>query len=169
MKKKIVLTRYIDPETGEYQEKRKVIDSVYQENDFVMNYRKKKYTIEQGAFLPADIGCFFVGMFYLLIPYLNNDNMLEIDKRPITHTDIADICGASKNSVTKFLKVTKELDAIRVVRYHNNRWFVVNPAMANFGKRVSYISYKIFEDFMLDNRVFVPVDLSRYEEEFKLL
>ena len=92
MKKKIVLTRYIDPETGEYQEKRKVIDSVYQENDFVMNYRKKKYTIEQGAFLPADIGCFFVGMFYLLIPYLNNDNMLEIDKRPITHTDIADIC-----------------------------------------------------------------------------
>lgn len=169
MKKRIIQTRYIDPETGEYQEKKRVVDSVYQEDDFVMNYRKKKFTIEQDGFLPEDIGCFFAGMFYFLIPYLNGNNMLAVDGRPVKQSDIINICGASKNSVTKFLKLTRELHVIRPVRYHNDRWLVVNPAMANFGKRVSYIAYKVFEDYMIVHKIFVPMDLSKYDKEFELL
>lgn len=169
MKKRIVVTRYIDPETGEFQEKKKVVDSVYQDNDFVMNYRKKKFTIEQEGLLPKWISPAFTGYFYRLLPYLNMNNMLEIDSRPFSRKDFENVLGMSKNTVTKFIKELTGAFAIRQIKYQNEKWFVVNPTTMNFGKRVSYISYKVFEDYMIAHKIFVPMDLSKYDNEFTIL
>lgn len=169
MKKKLVVTRYIDMDTGEYQEKKKIIDNVYQNKDFVMNYRKKKFTIEQDGLLPDTISPAFNGYFYRLLPFLNANNMLEVGDRPLTRQDLINSLGISKNTVTKFVKTMKEIEAIKQIRYHGEKWFVVNPAMANFGKRVSYISYKVFYDYMVNHNIFVPMDLSKYDKEFEVI
>lgn len=169
MKKNLILTRYVNLDTGEYKERKRIVDNVYQDKDFVMNYRKKKFTIEQDGLFPDRVPYNFKGMFYSLMPYLNDKNMLQLSNKPFLRKDFDKVLGASNHTIVNFLKCMKEYFAIRRISFNGKKWYVVNPVMANKGKRVSYIAFKVFEDYMTEHGITVPVDLSKLEKEFKVI
>ena len=139
----------INPDTGEYTEKKRYVDNLYSRKGYVMNYNNDYIKMFKRKDLPAECTIMDCGKFYKLTKYLVGNNQLlgySSDKlKPLTVEKIAQILECGERQARKFLKKMKDLKIMKEVLIDGVSWYAINPIYALKGKYLSLRAYVIFQ------------------------
>lgn len=143
----------INPETGEFTEKQKYIDSLYSKRGYVLKYNNGYIKLFLDNGLPEECSLMDCGKFYRLIRYIIGENQLlgyrNSKIKPLTVEKMSEMFKCSDRQTRRFLKQMKDLKVIKEVCINDVKWYVVNPLYALKSKYLSPTTFIIFQDELM--------------------
>lgn len=143
----------INPETGEFTEKQKYIDSLYSKRGYVLKYNNDYIKLYLDNGLPEECSLMDCGKFYRLIRYIIGENQLlgyrSSKIKPLTVEKMSEIFECSDRQTRRFLKQMKDLKVIKEVSINDVKWYAVNPLYALKSKYLSPTTFIIFQDELM--------------------
>lgn len=140
----------INPETGEFTEKQKYIDSLYSKRGYVLKYNNDYIKLFLDNGLPKECSLIDCGKFYRLIRYIIGENQLlgyrSSKIKPLTVEKMSEMFKCSDRQTRRFLKQMKDLKVIKEVCINDVKWYAVNPLYALKSKYLSPTTFIIFQD-----------------------
>ena len=140
----------INPETGEFTEKQRYIDSLYSKRGYVLKYNNDYIKLYLDNGLPEECSLIDCGKFYRLIRYIIGENQLlgyrSSKIKPLTVEKMSEIFNCSDRQTRRFLKQMKDLKVIKEVCINDVKWYAVNPLYALKSKYLSPTTFIIFQD-----------------------
>lgn len=140
----------INPETGEFTEKQKYIDSLYSKRGYVLKYNNDYIKLFLDNGLPEECSLMDCGKFYRLIRYIIGENQLlgyrSSEIKPLTVEKMSEIFKCSDRQTRRFLKEMRNLKVIKEVCINDTKWYAVNPLYALKSKYLSLTTFIIFQD-----------------------
>lgn len=140
----------INPETGEFTEKQKYIDSLYSKRGYVLKYNNDYIKLFLDNGLPEECSLMDCGKFYRLIRYIIGENQLlgyrSSKIKPLTVEKMSEIFKCSDRQTRRFLKEMRNLKVIKEVCINDTKWYAVNPLYALKSKYLSLTTFIIFQD-----------------------
>lgn len=144
----------INPETGEFTEKQRYIDSLFSKRGYVMKYNNDYIKLFLDKGLPDECSLIDCGKFYKIIRYIVGENQLlgyRSDKlRPLTIEKMSELFKCSDRQTRRFLKQMKDYKVIKEVSINDIKWYSVNPLYALKSKYLSLTTFIIFQDELTD-------------------
>ena len=143
----------INPETGEFTEKQRYIDSLFSKRGYIMKYNNDyiKFFLDKG--LPAECSLVDCGKFYKIIQYIIGENQLlgyRSDKiKPLTTKKMSEIFGCQERNTQMFIKKMKKYKVIKEVSINDVKWYAVNPLYALKSKYLTITTFIIFQDELM--------------------
>lgn len=145
----------INPETGEFTEKQRYIDSLFSKRGYVMKYNNDyiKFFLDKG--LPEECSLLDCGKFYKLIRYIIGENQLLGYRsgkiQPLTIEKMSELFKSSDRQTRRFIKQMKDFKVIKEVSINDVKWYAVNPLYALKSKYLSLTTFIIFQDELIGN------------------
>lgn len=143
----------VNPETGEFTEKFRYVDSLYSKKGYVMKYNNDYIKLFLDNGLPEQCSLLDCGKFYRLIRYIIGENQLLGYRsgkiKPLTINKMSEIFKCSDRQTRRFLKQMKEIKVIKEVCINDIKWYAVNPLYALKSKYLSPTTFIIFQDELI--------------------
>lgn len=143
----------INPETGEFTEKQRYIDSLYSRKGYVLKYNNDYIKLFLDNGLPEECSLIDCGKFYRLIRYIIGENQLLGYRsgkiKPLTIEKMSGIFKCSDRQTRRFIKQMKDLRVIKEVCINDVKWYAVNPLYALKSKYLSLTTFVIFQDELM--------------------
>lgn len=143
----------INPETGEFTEKQKYIDSLFSKRGYVMKYNNDYIKLFLDKGLPEECSLLDCGKFYKLIRYIIGENQLLGYRsgkiQPLTIEKMSELFKSSDRQTRRFIKQMKDYRVIKEVSINNVKWYAINPLYALKSKYLSLTTFVIFQDELI--------------------
>lgn len=143
----------INPETGEFIEKQRYIDSLFSKRGYVMKYNNDYIKLFLDKGLPEECSLIDCGKFYRLIRYIVGENQLlgyRTGKiKPLTVEKMSELFNCSERQTRRFLKQMKDYKVIKEVNINDVKWYAINPLYALKSKYLSLTAFIIFQDELI--------------------
>ena len=145
------VTRYINPETGEFSERFKWVDMQFDDEGYLFWNRKANIKTFIEVPLPAELTWAEKGRIHELKHYILKDNQFLVYRsgntiKPITDVEMGKILGMSERQCRSLVKKMKDLKIIREISFDGFVYFVFNPMYGFKEKRLSLNVYLFFQD-----------------------
>ena len=143
----------INPDTGEFTEKKRYIDSLYSKRGYVLKYNNDYIKLFLDKGLPDECSLVDCGKFYKLIRYIVGENQLlgyrSGNINPLTINKMSELFNCSERQTRRFLKQMKDYKVIKEVCINDVKWYAVNPLYALKSKYLSLTTFIIFQEELI--------------------
>lgn len=143
----------INPDTGEFTEKKRYIDSLYSKRGYVLKYNNDYIKLFLDKGLPDECSLIDCGKFYKLIRYIVGENQLlgyrSGNINPLTINKMSELFSCSERQTRRFLKQMKDYKVIKEVCINDVKWYAVNPLYALKSKYLSLTTFIIFQEELM--------------------
>jgi hypothetical protein len=143
----------INPDTGEFTEKKRYIDSLYSKRGYVLKYNNDYIKLFLDKGLPDECSLVDCGKFYKLIRYIVGENQLlgyrSGNINPLTINKMSELFSCSERQTRRFLKQMKDYKVIKEVCINDVKWYAVNPLYALKSKYLSLTTFIIFQEELM--------------------
>lgn len=143
----------INPDTGEFTEKKRYIDSLYSKRGYVLKYNNDYIKLFLDKGLPDECSLVDCGKFYKLIRYIVGENQLlgyrSGNINPLTINKMSELFSCSERQTRRFLKQMKDYKVIKEVCINDVKWYAVNPLYALKSKYLSLTTFIIFQEELI--------------------
>ena len=143
----------INPDTGEFTEKKRYIDSLYSKRGSVLKYNNDYIKLFLDKGLPDECSLIDCGKFYKLIRYIVGENQLlgyrSGNINTLTINKMSELFNCSERQTRRFLKQMKDYKVIKEVCINDVKWYAVNPLYALKSKYLSLTTFIIFQEELI--------------------